>query len=480
MKIFLLSILLLGGALSLSATEYFSGSGHGAQIAGSGERDFTTGWINDLIAEINASPNLTAAHRNDALQVVYELTGIAALPGTFGVFNHTAGAAFGTIMIFHDFEYIVGPWHIPGSAYSVVLWLEAPTAIANTAPNIAWISAPASADHGQGFYVAARGHDPDGNLTQVQVWKNGQPFASAGGGDGTQGDAGNWSGDPGPQSITFTAQAFDAVGAASAIISHTITIGAPPPAFFQLTTLAGTGGSVSPGGMIAAGTTTMVTAVPESAYDFAGWSGGAIGMANPIGVLMDGHRTVQANFVLKQFSLVTGASGGGSVTPGGTYPYGTVITLTASPDAVSRFIGWAGDAGGSDLVTAILMVGPRSVHALFEPKSAQTIIFPHPGDQPSGSPPFPLDATSSAGLPVVFAVLDGPAVLVGNQLQITGPGLVTVQASQPGDGFYLAAAPVTQSFNSVAPVVLQYHGDGRTLLQGHATGSSTHHLIETP
>lgn len=480
MKTILQISLFLLGTLGLGATEYFSGSGQGARVAGSGERDFTTGWINDLVAEINASPNLTAAHRDDALQVVYELTGIAAQPGAFGVFNQTAGAASGTMTIFPDFEYIVGPWHIPGSAYSVFLWLQAPSMPANTAPGIAWLAAPAVAEHGQGYYIAARGHDADGNLAQVQVWKHGQPFAFVGGGDGTQSDAGNWTSDAGPQSVTFTAQAFDADGAASAIISHTVAITAPPPVFFQLTTHAGPGGSVSPGGQFAAGTTTLITAAPEPAYEFAGWSGGVTGPANPASVLMDGPRTVQANFVLRQFDLVIGVIGGGSVTPGGTYPYGTLVTLAATPDAVSRFAGWAGDSTGSEPVTLVLMTGPRSIQALFEPKMAQTISFPHPGDRPSGSLPFPLEANSSAGLPVNFAVLDGPAVLLGNQLQITGPGLVTVQASQPGDGYYLPAAPVIRSFNAIAPVVMRYSGAGRTLLHDQSGGSPTHLVIETP
>ena len=350
----------------------------------------------------------------------------------------------------------------------------------NNAPNIAWVSAPAGADHGQGYYIAARGHDADGNLAQVQVWKHGQPFAYAGGGDGTQSDAGNWTSDAGPQTVTFTAQAFDADGAASAIISHTVAIGAPPPVFFQLTTLAGPGGSVSPGGQFAAGTTTLVTASPEPASEFAGWSGGAAGTANPAGVLMDGPRTVQANFVLRQFALITGVSGIGSVTPGGTYPYGTLVTLAATANATSRFAGWAGDSTGSEPVTLVLMTGPRSIQALFEPKTAQTISFPHPGDRPSGSLPFLLEATTSSGLPVNFAVLDGPAVLLGNQLQITGPGLVTVQASQPGDGYYLPAPPVVRSFNAIAPVSLRYSGAGRTLLHEQAGGSPTHLVLETP
>jgi hypothetical protein len=80
----------------------------------------------------------------------------------------------------------------------------------------------------------------DGNLAQVNVWKNGQPFAFAGGGNGTDGDSGNATSDSGPQTVTFTAQAVDADGATSPVITHVVTINAPvntPPSV----TLAGAG-----------------------------------------------------------------------------------------------------------------------------------------------------------------------------------------------------------------------------------------------
>ena len=43
-------------------------------------------------------------------------------------------------------------------------------------------------------------------------------------------------------------------------------------------------------------------------------------------------------------------------------------------------------------------------------------------------------------------MLSGPAVLNGTSLQLTGTGLVTVRATQPGDATYLAAAAADVSF----------------------------------
>jgi hypothetical protein len=108
----------------------------------------------------------------------------------------------------------------------------------NQPPTIAWTSTPGSVASGQGYTISAHGHDNNGNLTAVSIWKNGQPFAFAGGGNGTDGDSSNPTSDTGPQTVTFTAQAFDSAGASSAIISQTVTVAAPnhPPTISWNTT----------------------------------------------------------------------------------------------------------------------------------------------------------------------------------------------------------------------------------------------------
>ena len=350
----------------------------------------------------------------------------------------------------------------------------------NHAPTIAWTSTPGTVASGQSYTVSAHGHDQDGNLTQVNVRRNGSPYALAGGGNGTDNDSGNPSTDTGPQTITYTAQAVDSNGATSAIISQTVTVSAPPPVQFTLTTSAGAGGGVSPGGTYNSGTVVVVFATPDAIHDFAGWGGDAAGLANPVSVTLNRNMAVQANFSLKSFTLTTSAASGGSVTPGGSYPYGAIVTLSASPDAVSRFLGWAGDATGSAPSVAVTMNGARNVQALFAAKTAQTISFPALTDHGTDSPPFPLGATASSGLPVSYVVLSGPATVTGSQLQLSGPGAVTIQATQPGDVMYLPASAVVRTFNAVAPVVLKYRPAARTLLQREAANGPTSLVLEKP
>ena len=550
---------------------------------------------------------VTASHYRDSGPSVSVSNGtVDDVSSTVDIFTPDGSAADG---------FLYGTWHLTGLApgdYTVRAWtyhttsrLYATTVVtdtsfdngwspqpANRAPTIAWVSAPQSAGSGASYQVGARGHDDDGDLTQVNVWKNGQPFAFAGGGSGTDGDSGNTTADNGPQTVTFTAQAVDATGATSPLITHTVSIDAPvnaaptvtlvapgaqtvtagtaltltaratdpdgnitahnldiqrpagdwnfqgafatgepyqggpvgggadsirsaaftftdvgtyyvrsgvsdgsgwyhsatvavtvtvpPPVQYVLTVAAGPGGSVSPGGTFNAGTSATVSAVPDGTHDFVGWSGDAGGTANPLLVPMDRNKSIQAVFAPRSYPLVTSATAGGAVTPGGTYPPGTTVTLEATPDALHRFAGWAGDADGTLRMIAILLDAPKTVQAVFTDKVTQTITFPTPADQPAAGPPITLTATSSAGLPVGFNVLDGPAVLNGDQLRITGPGAVTIQASQPGDETFLSAAPVTRTFNAYATAVLRYRPNGRTQLQSRTAGGAAPFVIETP
>jgi hypothetical protein len=89
-----------------------------------------------------------------------------------------------------------------------------------------------------------------------------------------------------------------------------------------------------------------------------------------------------------------------------------------------------------------------NVAALTVNRMAQTIAFGaidnkmYPVDTS-----FALSATASSGLPVAYSVLGGPATVNGNLVTLTGnTGTVTIQALQSGNGAYLPAPAVNQSF----------------------------------
>ena len=77
----------------------------------------------------------------------------------------------------------------------------------------------------------------------------------------------------------------------------------------------------------------------------------------------------------------------------------------------------------------------------------QTITFAAPADRPSNSGSFVLKATASSGLPVIFTILSGPAMLLGNTVDLTGAhGPVKIRASQPGNELFAAAPEVEVTF----------------------------------
>jgi levanase/fructan beta-fructosidase len=67
-----------------------------------------------------------------------------------------------------------------------------------------------------------------------------------------------------------------------------------------------------------------------------------------------------------QYTLTTSATSGGTVTAGGTYDEGTIVTITATPDAGYQFDGWSGDAGASGSnPLSVTMDSDKSITANF-------------------------------------------------------------------------------------------------------------------
>jgi uncharacterized repeat protein (TIGR02543 family) len=154
-------------------------------------------------------------------------------------------------------------------------------------------------------------------------------------------------------------------------------------------------------------------------------------------------RTASVTAGAAQFVLTTGVIGNGSVTPGGTYPAGSVVSVSAAPGNSASFTGWTGGAAGTANPISVTMNGNLTVFANFLSAQPQTIVFSPPPTASYPGPSVVLAAAATSGLPVQFALLGGPALLKANLLSFTGPGPVVVQASQGGNQQWLPAAPVT-------------------------------------
>ncbi len=121
------------------------------------------------------------------------------------------------------------------------------------------------------------------------------------------------------------------------------------------------------------GTVVTVTASANSGSQFDGWSGSVTGATNLVTITMNGDKNITAAFSLipvPTYTLTANVSGNGSVTldpqpVNGKYEEGTVVTVTASPNAGSQFDNWSGAATGTVNPVTITMDGNKTVTANF-------------------------------------------------------------------------------------------------------------------
>ncbi|WMN10674.1 InlB B-repeat-containing protein [Marivirga salinae] len=256
----------------------------------------------------------------------------------------------------------------------------------------------------------------------------------------------SWSGDvtgtTNPISVTMDAN--KTVTATFSPIQRTLSLNA-------------TNGSITPdvaptNGTYDNGTVIELTAVPDAGYQFDGWSGDVTGTTNPISLTLDADKTVTANFSPLQRTLSLNATNG-SITPdvaptNGTYDNGTVIELTAVPDAGYQFDGWSGDASGTTNPISVTMDADKTVTALItliDNSLSQTITFDAIPEKTFGDEPFELTATASSGLAVSFnSSNESVATINGTTVTIIGAGITIITASQAGNDEYSAAAAVSQ------------------------------------
>ena len=127
-------------------------------------------------------------------------------------------------------------------------------------------------------------------------------------------------------------------------------------------------------GTVACGTTVALTAVSSDCSEFAGWSGAAEGMTNPVAITVTGETEVVASFAVQEASLTVSASEGGTVQVNGLTPdlpwtgtalCGANFTLEAVPGECWTFVSWSGAVSGEDPVAQLVLEGDRSVHAEF-------------------------------------------------------------------------------------------------------------------
>jgi hypothetical protein len=147
--------------------------------------------------------------------------------------------------------------------------------------------------------------------------------------------------------------------------------------------------------------------------------------------------------------------GSGPVSPEATATSGLPVTFTSTTQSVCSVSdgSLALTATGTCTVTASqagngnYAPAPSVTQSFTVMPGANVITFNGPGAQTIGISPPALSATASSGLSVTFvSESEGICTVSGTTLTLVTAGTCSITASQPGNGNYAAATPVTRSF----------------------------------
>ena len=176
----------------------------------------------------------------------------------------------------------------------------------------------------------------------------------------------NWTGgvtDPNSATTTIVMDG-DKTVTANFVRQYTLTIEVNPAGGGTTTPAVGTH-------VYDAGTVVNISAIASAGYRFGNWTGG---VTNPNSatttIVMDGDKTVTANFV-RQYTLTMAVNpaGGGTTTPAvGTHVYdaGTVVSISATPAGGFAFGKWIGDVQDpNDPSTVVTVNEDKVVTAIF-------------------------------------------------------------------------------------------------------------------
>ena len=134
-------------------------------------------------------------------------------------------------------------------------------------------------------------------------------------------------------------------------------------------------GTVTGGGTYAYGTTTQISATPGEGYEFAGWSDG--NTDNPRTITVTGDASYTATFAIQNYTITVNTNNNsyGSVTGGGTYPYGSTAILTATASEGYHFVEW--NDHNTECPRTITVTGDATYTATFAINSYTITVMPN-------------------------------------------------------------------------------------------------------
>jgi len=216
------------------------------------------------------------------------------------------------------------------------------------------------------------------------------------------------------------------------------------------------------------GESVTLTAVPGANASFTGWGGALSGLTNPTTLVMDGNKSVVANFADNIYTLTLSPDANGSIqaSPNKTaYYQNEVVTLTPVPAVGYKFVAWGGDLSGSADPATLVMSGNKTVSATFAPDQAYTITITTVGsgvvvkdpDQPTYNSGQQVTLTAFPLSGMEFVGWSGDLTSSDDQVTVTVNSNMAITATFAPVGVYsLTIIPPTNGTVQVNPVRTLY------------------------
>ena len=157
------------------------------------------------------------------------------------------------------------------------------------------------------------------------------------------------------------------------------------------------------------GTVVTINATPNAYWDFVNWTGETDNItdvnATNTTITMTGNYSITANFAQVNYTLTMAVTGNGTTVPavgGHSYVNGTVVNITATPDAYWNFVNWTGDvADPNSTSTNVTVDANKTVTANF-------------AKVPTGGEAYPVNklAILAPWIALGMAIMAGASVLM--------------------------------------------------------------------
>ena len=208
----------------------------------------------------------------------------------------------------------------------------------------------------------------------------------------------------------------------------------------------------------------VLTANPGANWLFAYWTNGVSGTQNPLNVTMNGPVNATAVFT-PTYPVTVATAGGGSVTVNGQaiapstyYPVGSILSLSATASNGWTFLGWQGDASGTNDPLSLTVNGTNNIQAIFGTVVATNavgsgqIVFNLPNPVPYGTT---LTASAVPNTGKYFVTWSGAASGSNSPTQITvttaNPTISGLFTTLPGGTYSLGAIVMGNGAVSITP-----------------------------